>query len=160
MRHAQVFSMRWRAAHFLVAFAMLPVLITAAEDGPTAQVRAKLQARVADVPNYTCLETSKQSWHTNEQGVDSFHWEHVRVEAGVFNGQKQFAWPGGGSFNEKEVLQLMQRGQIQTSSFWDFLSPIATPITLPGLSPGPNLSAACAQFVTTTSSRYKNRITN
>jgi hypothetical protein len=88
-------------------------------DDQLARFKEKIQHDIANIPNYTCLETVERArrdpgaWSL--QAVDT-----VRLEVSSVAGNELFAWPGSSRFEDQDVSSLMPSGTIGTGMFAAF----------------------------------------
>ena len=87
-----------------------------AGDALFGEVRSKMIANLARLPNYTCLQTIERK----VRRAPSRRYElvdMVRLEVALVNGKELFSWPGAGNFEDKEISQIVSGGAIGNGTF-------------------------------------------
>jgi len=91
----------------------------APDEGQLGRFREKVRQDMANVPNYTCLETierARRERHShNFKPVDT-----VRLEVSSVGGKELFAWPGARRFEDRDVSSLVTGGTMGTGMFAGF----------------------------------------
>ena len=81
-----------------------------------SRFKQKIRQDLAQVPNYTCLETIERSQRA--AGAASFTPEDtVRVEVSNVNGKELFAWPGARGFDDRGLASMVTSGTIANGMF-------------------------------------------
>jgi hypothetical protein len=86
------------------------------ENGPLASIKARMAENLARIPNYTCTQ-SIERWHPGEDCPTCQYLDRLRLEVAVFGGREHFAWPGAGSFEDRDIIELMGGGALFLSDF-------------------------------------------
>ena len=111
--------MNYAAAFLLVLSAT--VAATAADDLPPelirlARFKQKIRRDMAQVPNYTCLETMERSQRLPR--ARSFRpLDTVRLEVSNVDGKELLAWPGARRFEDKNLTSFVSSGMIANGIF-------------------------------------------
>ena len=91
----------------------------APDEGQLARFKEKIRQDMANVPNYTCLETierARREPHSrNFKPIDT-----VRLEVSSVAGKELFAWPGARRFEDRDVASLVTGGTMGTGMFAGF----------------------------------------
>lgn len=87
----------------------------APSEGPLADFRSKVRQDMANIPNYTCLETIDRS---RKAGTHDFiPVDEIRIEVSSVAGREMFAKPGAQSFENRDVTALVKSGMIGWGMF-------------------------------------------
>lgn len=85
-----------------------------------ARIRQRVERAVAQLPDYTCLETIERS--TRASAARPFkHVDTVRLEVGQIGKKEVFSWPGGERFEEGHAFALVNFGTVSTGEFAQLL---------------------------------------
>jgi len=109
-----------RPAAFLLVLSAT-VAAAAADDLPPelirlARFKQKIRQDLAQVPNYTCLETMERSQRGPR--ANSFRpLDTVRLEVSNVDGKELLAWPGARRFEDKNLTSFVSSGMIANGMF-------------------------------------------
>ena len=81
-----------------------------------ARIKEKMSINLAQLPNYTCLQTIERS----ERRAPSKRVRLVdtlRLEVALVNGREMFSWPGADGFEEEELREIVPTGAIGNGAF-------------------------------------------
>ena len=97
------------------------LLATAQSDLPKdvlqlAQLKRVVKARLAALPNYTCLETIQRSQRRNAEQPFRLL-DTVRVEVAVINDRELYSWPGANAFEDQSIADMIGTGMSSSGSF-------------------------------------------
>jgi hypothetical protein len=98
---------------------LLSATMTAAgpqEPLPLARFKEKVRQDLAQIPNYTCLETIER--YERGPHAQSFKpVDTVRLEVSNVDGKELFAWPGARRFEDRDIASLASGGAMGTGMF-------------------------------------------
>jgi hypothetical protein len=81
-----------------------------------AQLKHKVQADLAVVPNFTCLETIERSRRKTARQPFQ-HVDTVHVEVALAKDRELYSWPGANQFEDRDVTDIVGSGAISSGSF-------------------------------------------
>ncbi|MGA2589445.1 MAG: hypothetical protein ABSH32_05995 [Bryobacteraceae bacterium] len=83
---------------------------------PFARFKEKIRQDLAQIPNYTCLETIER--YERGPHAQSFKpVDTVRLEVANVDGKELFAWPGARRFEDRDIADLVSSGASGTGMF-------------------------------------------
>ena len=91
----------------------------APEEGQLIRFKEKIRQDMANVPNYTCLETIERM-HRERHSHTFKPVDTVRLEVSSVAGKELFAWPGARRFEDRDVSSLVSGGTMGTGMFAGF----------------------------------------
>ena len=102
---------------------LLPATVTLASAGDLppelmqlAHFKQKIRQDLAQVPNYTCLETM-QRYQRGRRAYSFRPLDTVRLEVSNVNGKELLAWPGARRFEDKNLTSFVSGGMIGNGMF-------------------------------------------
>jgi hypothetical protein len=102
--------MRKRLLLILAAYA------AQASDPRLAAITARVAGNLAKIPDYTCTQTIER-FKRGESCRNCAYRDRLRLEVAVINGREQFAWPGAGGFEDRDIYDFAGSGAIVTGDF-------------------------------------------
>jgi hypothetical protein len=81
-----------------------------------AEVKQRMSAFLARVPDYTCVETIDRSVQKSAS-EPAYSTDRLRVDIAYINNKEVYSWPGAGSFEEKRLADLVGNGMISDGDF-------------------------------------------
>ncbi len=83
------------------------IVASSALDPPSVPLlKQKLLAELAALPNYTCTQTIERSYKpAHKRRFEPT--DRIRIEVAVIGGREVFGWPGGGTFKESDITDLV-----------------------------------------------------
>lgn len=81
-----------------------------------AAIKRKIRNHLAQMPNYTCLETVERYQKLPERKRESLV-DVVRLEVALVEGREMFAWPGAGKFEAQDIREVVSTGAFSNGSF-------------------------------------------
>ena len=91
----------------------------APDEGQLVRFEEKIRQDMANVPNYTCLETIERA-HREPHARNFKPVDTVRLEVSSVAGKELFAWPGARHFEDRGATDLVTSGTIGTGMFAGF----------------------------------------
>jgi hypothetical protein len=83
---------------------------------PLARFQEKIRQDLAQIPNYTCLETIER-YERGPHGKPFNPVDTVRLEVSNVDGKELFAWPGARRFEDRDIADLVSTGAMGTGMF-------------------------------------------
>jgi hypothetical protein len=84
--------------------------------GQLQEILAQASGNIERMPNYTCLETIERTRRGDPCPKCSIA-DRVRLEVGVIGGKERFVFPGGSTFEDKEIDELVSHWAIGSGEF-------------------------------------------
>jgi hypothetical protein len=81
-----------------------------------AQLKRKVVAELARLPNYTCLETIERS-RTQRANEQLRYVDTVHVEVAVADNREIYSWPGADQFEDRDITEMVSANAISNGSF-------------------------------------------
>ncbi len=86
------------------------------QPGLSGQIRQRMAANLAGLPNYTCLETIDRTLR-RQPGKKLLFRDRIRMEVAFIEASEMFSWPGAASFEADLLEKLPETGASGAGSF-------------------------------------------